>query len=48
MDNPCNMHVIQVSGRPPAKVTEIAEEVETADSEGEVRIDTFYFLVKEN
>jgi hypothetical protein len=44
MDNPCNMHVIQVSGRPPAKVTEIAEEVETADSEGEVRIDSFTFL----
>ena len=52
MNNPCNMHVIQVSGRPPAEITEIAEEVETADSEaeepGEVRIDSFYFLLKEN
>ena len=44
MNNPCNVHVIQVSGRPPAKVTEIGEEVETADSEGEVRIDSFTFL----
>ena len=46
-----NMRKIQVSGRPPAEITEIAEEtvvaVETADSEqeaeGEVRIDSFYF-----
>ena len=43
------MRTIQVSGRPPAEITEIAEEVavETADSEqeaeGEVRIDSFYF-----
>ena len=51
LNDPCNMRTIQVSGRPPAKITEIAEEtvvaVETADSEqeaeGEVRIDSFYF-----
>ena len=38
------MRVIQVSGRPPAKIAGIAEEVGTADSEDEVRINPFLFL----
>ena len=51
LNDSCNMRTIQVSGRPPAEITEIAEEtvvaVETADpeqeAECEVRIDSFYF-----